>query len=271
MKTSFGLIGFGTMGSAIYDRAKDAFDILVYEKDPSKVAALPQGTVETDLGRFLSRVEAFVIAVKPQDFSALLSQCGGGREMTVISIAAGITTASLERQLPCAKAVRVMPNLPARIGKGMTCIAGGKSARQQDLRLAEQIFRKLGQVLIIDEKMMNAVTGVSGSGPGFFYEQVCGMSLHEAVNFAKHNFTEQLVAAAHEVGFSGQQALLLARQTTEGAVEMLRETRLPPETLRDQVTSKGGTTAAGLAALRQTHSLADAVKAAAKRAEELSQ
>lgn len=271
MKTILGLVGFGTMGSAIYERAKDAFDILVHEKDTSKVSSLAQGTAESDLRLLVPRVAALVIAVKPQDFPSVMEELKPLSPACVISIAAGVTTSSIESRLPGTRVVRVMPNLPARIGKGMSCIARGKSAKEEDMGLAEKLFRTVGQVLRIDESMMNAATAISGSGPGFFFEEVADKSLHEAQNYAKHDFEEQLAQAAMAVGFLNAQAHTLARQTTAGSLEMLRVAKLPAATLRDQVTSRGGTTEAGLKALRESHSLVDAAKAAAKRAAELAQ
>jgi pyrroline-5-carboxylate reductase len=269
MKQKVGLIGFGNMGSAIYEKAKDAFDFRIYEKDISKTGPLPPSSVENDLHTLMAGLDACILAVKPQDLTALLQQLPAPGNATVISIAAGIPTALIERALPGAHVIRVMPNLPAKVGKGMSCIAKGKKAIQKDLTIAENIFKKVGQVMLIEEPLMNAATAVSGSGPGFFFEQVVGKSPDEATIYAKNDFKEQLLLAAHAVGFFGATALALASATTAGAVEMLRVTKLPPEQLRDQVTSKGGTTEAGLKVLRQTHSLTDAVKAAMERAAEL--
>ncbi|MGE5308452.1 MAG: pyrroline-5-carboxylate reductase family protein [Deltaproteobacteria bacterium] len=269
MKKKIGLIGFGNMGSAIFERARDDFDLLVYEKDPSKTEKLEASVVEKDLAALVRGVEAFILAVKPQDFTAVLAQIGGAGKATVISIAAGIPTAAIEKALPGSRVVRVMPNLPAKVGKGMSCIARGKKAAQPDVTLTEQIFRKVGQVLVIDEKMMDAATAISGSGPGFFFDRVIGQSGYEAQNYGEHIFKEELREAAVAVGFDPKQALLLAKATTDGAVELMKSSGLPAETLRDRVTSKGGTTEAGLKALHQTDSLADAARAAVARAKEL--
>jgi len=270
MKPIIGLAGFGNMGSAIYERAKDAFDILVYEKDTSKTAALPPAAVESDLRALVSRCAAVVLAVKPQDFPELLRQIGDPGKTVVISIAAGIPTAFIEAAFPGAHVIRVMPNLPAKVGKGMSCIARGKKVAQPDLTLAEGIFKKVGQVLVIDESLMNAATAISGSGPGFFFDQVIGKSVHEAENYGKHNFTPQLIEAARAVGFhDNRQAVTLANATTAGALELLRQTKIAAEVLRDQVTSKGGTTEAGLKALHETDSLIEAARAALARAQEL--
>jgi pyrroline-5-carboxylate reductase len=268
MREKIGLIGFGNMGSAIYERAKNAFDLLVYEKDTSKTAQLEGPAVEADLPGLVSRCDALILAVKPQDFPALLQQLSSA-EKTVISIAAGIPTAAIEKVLPRCRVIRVMPNLAASIGKAMSCIARGKSAGQRELQLAERIFKQIGAVMVIGEAMMDAATAISGSGPGFFFELVAGKSLHEAENYGRHMFAENLREAAVSVGFSGREAKALAEKTTQGAAAMLRETKIPPETLRDRVTSKGGTTEAGLKALRETHSLTEAAQAAFARAREL--
>lgn len=269
MKVSIGIVGFGTMGSAIFERAADAFDFIVYEKDCAKTAALAAGICEEELERLAARSEAVVLAVKPQDFSALLAGFRSSLNKTVISIAAGIATPTIEQALPGARVVRVMPNLAVKVGKAMSCIARGKSASGKDLELAERLFKKLGQVLVINETMMNAATAVSGSGPGFLYELLQDKSLHEAENFARHMFAPELQEAAVEVGFNGDQARLLAKATVEGAMELLRVSGISAVELRDKVTSKGGTTAAGLQALRNGGSLGEAVKAALARAQEL--
>lgn len=269
MREKIGLIGFGNMGSAIFERAKDTFDFMVYEKDPAKTGKLPPEVVAQDLCAMVSQADAVVIAIKPQDFSGLLKELKPGGA-AIISIAAGIPIAFIEAAIPDARVIRVMPNLAAKVGKGMTCIAKGRKAAQPDLTLAERLFKKVGQVLVIDESLMDAATAVSGSGPGFFFELVAGKSLHEAQNFGKHMFTPELAAAAVQIGFTPQQASVLASMTTTGALALLKETGVSAQELRDRVTSKGGTTAAGLEALRKTGELRDAACAALARAKELS-
>jgi pyrroline-5-carboxylate reductase len=272
MKKRIGLIGFGTMGSAIYERAGNAFDFLIYEKDPSKTAAIPAAQKAAGLGALISAVDAVVLAVKPQDFPVLLGQMGGAGAAVVISIAAGITTAAIEDIFPGAHVIRVMPNLPAKVGRGMSCIARGKKVAQPDMTIAEQLFKKVGQILVIDESLMNAATAISGSGPGFFFDQVDGKSIHEAENYGRHIFTPQLAEAARAVGFlDTKQAAILAQATTAGALELLKTAPVSARELCRQVSSKGGTTEAGLKALHETNSLVEAAKAALARAKELAQ
>lgn len=272
MRIKIGLIGFGNMGSAIYERAKDAFDFIVLEKEAARTAGLDPAQIENDLHRLVSRVEALVLAVKPQDFPALLGGLDDIGDITVISIAAGITTEKVESALArsgAAHVVRVMPNLAVKVGKGMSCICRGSRTRQKDLSLAESLFKKAGHVLVIEEALMDAATAISGSGPGFFCEMVEGKSLHEAQNFGRHIFMPELQACAVQAGFTPRQAALLSAQTTAGAVELMKVSGCAAAELRDRVASKGGTTEAGLTALRQTHSLAEAVRAALERARQL--
>lgn len=196
-----------------------------------------------------------VIAVKPQFVSQVCSQLGAVGVPRVLCIAAGVRIATMEAELPGGTAVvRAMPNTPALVGAGAAAIASGSSAGDDDLDWAEGLLGSVGSVVRVDESQMDAVTGVSGSGPAYVFL-----------------LAEALIDAGIAAGLSSEVAAELVVQTIRGAAELLA-TGQPPSLLREAVTSPGGTTAAGLAVfeaagLRGT--VADVVAAAAARSAEL--
>jgi pyrroline-5-carboxylate reductase len=269
---TIGIIGFGNMGAAIALRLKAAFKVFVYEKDVEKLKNAAGMTVLGSIEDMIDAAETIVIAVKPQDFDAVLEELRGkAAHKSVVSIAAGITTQYIEDAVGDVPVIRVMPNLPAKIGMGMICLCKGRFALETDLAYAQKLFDFVGKTMLVDEAMMNAVTAVSGSGPGFFFGLVEEKPESEWAVYGTNIFTPLLIEAAREIGFSQQQAQTLAVATAEGSLALLRQTNLSPQILRAQVTSKGGTTEAGLEVLARTRSLVQAVKAATRRAEELSQ
>jgi pyrroline-5-carboxylate reductase len=155
-----------------------------------------------------------------------------------------------------ARVVRVMPNTPALLGKGMSVLAAGRHATSRDLRQTMRIFRGVGDAIAVaDERLLDPVTGLSGSGPAYVYR-----------------FAEALIAAGVGQGLDGDVASRLVFRTLEGAAAMLLETRMSPKQLREMVSSPGGTTLAGLAVLereRFASAVTDAVAAATARAREL--
>lgn len=195
-----------------------------------------------------------LIAVKPNHCEAV---CRGlERADRVLSIAAGVTTASLDAWLPAgARAIRAMPNTPALVGCGMAAICGGLDAGPSDLSWASEILSAVGEVVVLHEEHMDAVTGVSGSGPAYLFLMA-----------------EAMVDAAIGVGLDPGTADTLVRQTLLGASKLLAESGKPPARLRENVTSPGGTTAAGLGVFadRDYRSIvADVVAAATARSVEL--
>jgi pyrroline-5-carboxylate reductase len=267
MKRKIGIIGFGNMGSAIAERLKAEYAVFVFDKDNAKLKDAQGLTVCASLSLVVEKSEAIILAVKPQDFDGLLSEIKSATKgQLFISIAAGITTAYLEKILIQARVVRVMPNLPAKIGMGMSCLCKGKFASEEDLNLSKTLFDKLGKTLIIEEKMMDAATAVSGSGPGYFFDFVQGKKIDEGSSV----FTVLLTSAAQGVGFSKEESFLLSSTTVAGSVALLAAAKISPAELVKQVASKGGTTEAGLEILHKGGSLPEAVEAARIRAEELS-
>lgn len=202
--------------------------------------------------------DAVVLCVKPQVVDAVLTEIAPltDAHKLVISIAAGVPIERIERALHGRpRVIRVMPNTPALVLSGATGIAAGTTATSADMALAEEIFGAVGRVAVVDEKVMDAVTGLSGSGPAYVF-----------------TFIEALADAGVKVGISRALAMELAVQTVLGSARMVLETKEHPAKLRDLVTSPGGTTIAGMHELEKGKFRAvimSAVEAAAKRSREL--
>lgn len=259
-----GIIGFGNMGSAIADKIKREYKVTVFDRDKNKTNNLSGIKVAKNIQELVKGSEVVILAVKPQDFDSVLQEIKDfTKGRLIISIAAGITTTYIEKILKEARVIRVMPNLPARVGKGMSTLCKGKSASNEDLEFVRRLFKKVGDTLIIGENMLDAATAVSGSGPAY----VC-YYLESAADMKKflHNFQR----AAEAIGFSETEAAILATGTYLGTFEFLKKTGLTPSELKKQVASKGGTTEAALKVLEAGGTLEEAVRAAKKRAEELS-
>lgn len=267
---TIGIIGYGNMGSAIAQQLKSEYQVWAFDKDRSKTKNLPDIKIAKDLADLVEEVSTVILAVKPQDFDDVLKEIKNYIDARVIiSIAAGISTNYIENKLGEVPVIRVMPNLPAKVGKGIACLCKGNFASNSDLELAKELFDNLGKTLLVEEALMNAVTAVSGSGPGYFYHLIQGKRKQEWEDYGRNVFAPKLSEAARRIGFTPAQAQVLAQTTAEGSIALLKESGLAPEVLCKQVTSKGGTTEAGLRVLRDIDSLTDAVLAALKRAEDL--
>ena len=199
-----------------------------------------------------------LLCVKPQVIDRVLEEIAPVADTSklVISIAAGITIGRMERVLTGKpRVIRVMPNTPALVLAGAAGLAGGKNATGDDLALAQSIFNSVGRSFVVDEKLMDAVTGLSGSGPAYVFEIIDALS-----------------DAGVKAGLPRELALELAAQTVYGAAKMVLETKEQPGRLRDMVTSPGGTTIEGLHALEKGKlraTLMNAVEAATARSREL--
>jgi len=271
VRESIGIIGFGNMGSAIGEQLKSRYKIWVNDLDKNKTNNLTEINIADNITDLVSKVGTIILAIKPQDFDIVLNEIKDNTKgKLAVSIAAGITTKYIENRLGETRVVRVMPNLPAKVSKGMICLCKGKLADKEDLNFVEEVFSYLGRTLILNEEMMDAATAVSGSGPGYFFDLIQDKKQEEWEVYARNTFIPALSASAQQIGFTTEQSGVLAVATAEGSIALLRATGLTPQALCIQVTSKGGTTAAGLEELHKTNSLSAAVKAAKKRAEELS-
>jgi pyrroline-5-carboxylate reductase len=265
-----GIIGYGNMGQAIAERIKTKYQVYVFEKEQSKTQNLSGISVTSNIEDLLRKVANIILAVKPQDFEIVLNKIKSlVKGKLIISIAAGISTSYIEKQLGRVRVVRVMPNLAVKVGKGMICLSKGRYSFLGDLGFVQKIFSYLGKTMRLEEDLMNEVTVISGSGPGYFYDLIKNKTPEEWEDYSKNIFIPQLSSIAKEIGFSEQQAEILTKTTVEGSIALLKETGLSPEILCSQVCSKGGTTEAGLAVLRLTNSLEQAVKAALQRAGDL--
>lgn len=199
-----------------------------------------------------------VLAVKPQAMDKLLMEIAPSIDprKLVISVAAGLPIAAIERRLGAgARIVRAMPNTPALVGLGACAVAPGAHATEADLETARKLFEAVGTSTVVEESLLDAVTGLSGSGPAYVFLII-----------------EALSDAGVKMGLSRYISLQLAAQTVLGSAKLLMETGAHPGALKDQVTSPGGTAIAGLhtleaGGLRTT--LIDAVEAATRRAKQL--
>lgn len=202
--------------------------------------------------------DVVVLATKPQVFDRLLPEVRNGvrPDALVVSIAAGIPISAIEALLPPhTRVVRTMPNTPAIVDAGATAIAAGTHATDDDVALARALFDSVGITVVLDETLLDAVTGLSGSGPAYIFLII-----------------EALADAGVKVGLHRDSAQLLAAQTVLGSAKLLLETGEHPGRLKDMVTSPGGTAIAGLhtleaGGLRTT--LINAVETATARARQL--
>jgi pyrroline-5-carboxylate reductase len=262
----WGFIGSGKMATALVKgmlRAGIAPVEAIKASDPLESA---RGRLASDTGvtvlesnvPVVQQSDVVVLAVKPQSMRQVLENLRPvvTSEHLVVSIAAGITIASIVQGLgPGARVVRVMPNTPALIGAGASAYALGPGVGPEDEGVVKAFLDSVGQTVGVAESLLDAVTGLSGSGPAFVYLMI-----------------EALGDGGVKAGLPRDVAALLAAQTVLGAAKMVRETGQHPGVLKDQVASPGGTTIAGLHALERAGlraALIDAVEAATRRSAEL--
>lgn len=269
---SIGILGFGNMGSAISAQLRSKYEVWVFDKDRNKTLN-SQVNVADSIGSLLGKTQVLILAVKPQDFDSVLREFKGCiKDTLIVSIAAGISTAYIEKILGKVRVIRAMPNIGVKIGASVTCLSKGTFASDSDLDIVQELFYYLGTMRVIDESMINAATAISGSGPAYIFDFMEKNNLKpvDMPEHTRHDLMKRLERAAESVGFCREEAAFLAVNTTSASLLLVTSTRLSPAELKKQVTSKGGTTEAGLAALEMTGSWEDAAKAALKRAEELS-
>lgn len=260
MKTKIGFIGGGNMGAAIAAGILDSHTVLICEPDKKRQAYLKRKlAVRTyDVETVVERSKYIILAVKPQNFDEILFEIRRylNKEKLIISIAAGITTTYIEKTLgKHARVIRCMPNLAVQVAEGMTGVCQGKSSKKSDLEQTRRIFNCIGQTVVVDEKYMDAVTAISGSGPAYLFL-----------------FIECFINAARSLGFKKDAATKLAVQTLKGSMLLFEKSREDVSVLRQRVTSKGGTTAAALdvfAKAKFEKIFKEAVTAAQKRAKQL--
>jgi len=254
------------MGSALLEgalRAQKVSPENVWVSDPSPGAtkALSEQwgvNIATDNSEVTRKCDTVILACKPYHVTDILTELSAelpGNTL-ILSIAAGVTLARMEAACPATtKIIRVMPNTPALIGCGASGIAPGTHATDNDINTSREILESVGIVEIVTESQLDALTGLSGSGPAYVY-----------------TFIESLTDQAVKEGLPADTALRLATQTVLGAARMVEQTKLSPRELINQVTSPGGTTLAGLAALSDhgfETSIAAGVHAATERSREI--
>src|SRR6185503_4440207 len=216
------------------------------------------GIQATTENKVPAAAEIVVLSVKPQILSRVLDEVADtiSADALVISIAAGVPVTAIQARLASGtRVVRAMPNTPALVDAAATAIAGGEHARESDLADAKRIFDAVGLTVILEESQLDAVTGLSGSGPAYVFL-----------------ILEALSDAGVKVGLSRRTAQLLAAQTVLGSAKLLLETNEHPGRLKDMVTSPGGTAITGLHTLEHggvRTTLMNAVEAATRRSREL--
>lgn len=192
------------------------------------IKAFDQETTASANAQAVAGADILLLAVKPAKVIETLQEVSGAVKdgVLVISVAAGITTSAMEQAIGSkASVIRAMPNTPSIVGHGVTGIAKGESANDAQLATAKELFETVGQVLIVDEDKINALSTISGSGPAYVFY-----------------FAEKLMTAAKNLGFSEKEANLMVRATFLGSATLLAASSETPETLRAQVTSPNGTT-----------------------------
>jgi len=263
LQKKIAFIGAGNMASAILGglvKGGAAAPEQIWATDPRQasldVLHSAHGVrVGTDNAEAIRWADVVVLATKPQVFDRVLPEVADAlpAEALLISIAAGVPVQAIEARMPeGTRVIRTMPNTPALVDAGMTAIAAGAHATQDDLDVADRIFASVGLTEIMDESLIDAATGLSGSGPAYIFLII-----------------EALSDAGVKVGLGRDQALRMAAQTVLGSARLLIETGAHPGQLKDRVTSPGGTAIAGLhtleaGGLRTT--LIDAVESATRRA-----
>ena len=244
MSESFAFLGTGSMNGAILDglRAADpTVRVRVTTKSSDTVRPGVESrstTVDPDANRWaVDGATIVVIGVKPFAVADVLTEIAGALEpdALVISVAAGITTATMEKIVPN-PVVRSMPNTPALVGKGVTGVAGGSRATPDHLARARSLFESVGWVLELPEDQIDALSTISGSGPAYVFHAM-----------------EQWTAAARELGFSEDDARSLVEKTFAGATALLDASDVGPAELRRRVTSPNGTTERAIAVLDDAH------------------
>src|SRR5712691_11093476 len=264
-KEKLGFIGVGNMGEAlvkglIASKAAAPAQILVSARRPERVKELEKlygvrGASNSEVAR---DSDVVVLAVKPQILDQVLRGISGevSRDKLIVSVAAGVPIAAIERRLrPPMRIVRAMPNTPATVAAAATALAMGEHATDADLATATTIFDSVGLTVVLEESQLDAVTGLSGSGPAYVFLII-----------------EALSDAGVKMGLSRYNALALAAQTVLGSAKLLIETKEHPGRLKDMVTSPGGTAIAGIATLEAgglRTTLINAVEAATRRSREL--
>jgi pyrroline-5-carboxylate reductase len=267
-KLNVGFLGAGKMANALakgFVRAEIVFPREIMASDIANIArnifakqtGAKTSSKNSDIAKFAN---VLILATKPDQVATALGEISDAftKNHLLISIAAGVTLSRLENLLPAAaRVIRVMPNTPALVGEAASAFALGKNATAADAELAKKLLSAVGVALQVKENLLDAVTGLSGSGPAYVYQ-----------------FIEALSDGGVAAGLPRDIATKLAAQTVLGAAKMVLETGQHPGALKDQVTSPGGTTIEGLHALEKGKlraTVISAVRAATEKSKKLGQ
>ena len=266
IQQTVGFIGGGNMAAALvkgllHSEVLPPANVTVSDVKTERLAQLKAEhgiRTTSDNLELVRSCDVIVLSVKPQVIDKVLSAIGDAirPEQLVVSVAAGVPVSAIESRLPAGtRVVRTMPNTPATVDAGATAIAAGTHATEADLAIARALFTAVGRVVTLEESLLDAVTGLSGSGPAYVMLMI-----------------EALADGGVKVGLHRDTALLLAAQTVYGSAKLLLETGEHPGRLKDMVTSPGGTAIAGLHTLESgglRRTLIDAVKVATNRSIQL--
>ena len=258
-------IGTGNMGKALtigLCSHIDSKNIFIYDADLKQSTKLAENygvNISKSTNEACDNADIIIIAVKPLIVWDVLDQIKDFvKNKTLVSVAAGITISSIAEKLYSeTKIIRAMPNTPALVGKGMTVLTASPNTDSSTLETVKNIFQYVGEVITLPENLLDAVTGLSGSGPAFVF-----------------TFIQALADAAVKLGIPRKEALLLASQTVMGSAAMVTEKLENPIALRDNVASPGGTTIEGIYVLEErgfSGTVIDAVIKAAEKSKQLSQ
>lgn len=262
-----GIIGCGNMGEAVLSRLVNFMEkstsLIVSEIDAAKREAIQAKykiIVSIDNNYVVKNSDIVILAVKPQDFDRVLKDeicCALSKDKLLVSIAAGITTKYIEsivgKEMPV---IRVMPNMAAIVGEAISSISRGSRANREDMQIAKEIFSTIGDVVEVEEDLVDAVTAVSGSGPAYFFYLI-----------------ECLTEAACDLGLDKEKAKRLVLKTALGSAKLLEALKEDPAALRAKITSKGGTTEAAFKIFESKKFksiVKEAILKACKRSKELS-
>ena len=257
-----GVIGAGVMGEALiaalisYGISPDSITISEKRNDRADELSARYGIKVEDVATNVSKADALLLVVKPQDMAAVLDEIKESinKSAVVITFAAGKKISFIEQGLGTANpVVRVMPNTPTLVGAGMAAISLGAGVSAKQSEFVSGFLAATGKVIEVSEDLQDAVTATSGSGPAYFFR-----------------FVEAMVDGAKALGLSDADATTLTVQTIVGAAKLLDESGKSATTLRENVTSPNGTTAAALASF-ESHQLGDVVAKAMKAARDRSQ
>ena len=256
-----GIIGLGNMGYSLGFalRKVSRGKIYVYDKDQRKISGAGDFCIGKNSQEVIENVGVLVLAIKPQDVRGFLRQTKSAllnHRPLLISIAAGIPTTFFEEYLKGLKVIRVMPNLGAKVGESVSFVCKGRYTQEKDLKIAKRIFSSIGEVIEIKEALLDKVTSISGSGPGYIYY-----------------FMDCIYQSARQLGFKEKQARDMVMQTFWGAIKLAKLCGKDFKLLAKEVASRGGTTEAALKVFKRKRLFQvvyQGIDAAHKRAKQLS-